>query len=122
MLFNVYTNNELHEAKNLNNYFHEIFKWNLDIWSMFLVLNNLYSNTDQSKKVKSIAKNFFELSLVKRINHEKINFHLDLTPISHNYFTMKCVVARGENNQSDLRSSRVNFRVIVNVCHKVSYC
>lgn len=72
MLFNVYTNNELHEAKNLNNYFHEIFKWNLDIWSMFLVLNNLYSNTDQSKKVKSIAKNFFELSLVKRINHEKI--------------------------------------------------
>ena len=39
---------------------------------MFLVLNNLYSNTDHSKKVKSIAKNFFELSLVKRINHEKI--------------------------------------------------
>lgn len=72
MLFNVYTNNELHEAKNLNNYFHEIFKWNLDIWSMFLVLNNLYSNTDHSKKVKSIAKNFFELSLVKRIDHEKI--------------------------------------------------
>ena len=58
--------------KNLNNYFHQIFKWNLDIWSMFLVLNNLYSNTDHSKKVKSIVKNFFELSLVKRIDHEKI--------------------------------------------------
>ena len=72
MLFNVYTNNELHDAKNLNNYFHQIFKWNLDIWSMFLVLNNLYSNTDHSKKVKSIVKNFFELSLVKRIDHEKI--------------------------------------------------
>lgn len=72
ILFNVYTNKQLHEQKNLDKYFHEIFKWNLDIWGMFLVLNNLYSNTDHSIKVKTITQKFFELTLIKRIDHIKI--------------------------------------------------
>ena len=31
ILFNVYTNKQLHEQKNLDKYNTEIFKWNLDI-------------------------------------------------------------------------------------------
>ena len=30
----------------------------INIWGMFLVLNNLYSNTDHSKKVKTITQKF----------------------------------------------------------------
>ena len=34
--------------------------------------------------------------------------YLDLMPNSHNWFTQECVAAKGENQQLDLRSLRVD--------------
>ena len=40
-MYDTYLNLNLHLPENRNRYFHEVFKYNIDIWSMFIVLYNL---------------------------------------------------------------------------------
>ena len=41
-LYKIYLDKSLHLIENRVRYFHEVFKWNIDMWSMFIVMNNIF--------------------------------------------------------------------------------
>lgn len=75
-MYDTYLNLNLHLPENRNRYFHEVFKYNIDIWSMFIVLYNLLSKTKYSQYIKSIAKDFFENCFYRPANYNEIEKQL----------------------------------------------
>ena len=75
-MYTTYLNLNLHLPENRNRYFHEVFKYNIDIWSMFIVLYNLLSKTRYSQYIKIAAKDFFEVSFYKPANYSEIEKQL----------------------------------------------
>lgn len=77
-LYKNYLHKNLQLPENMIRYFHDIFKWNIDMWSIFIVLNNLFSGSEYSVSIKLFAKEFFEQSFTRRINQSKIESKLKL--------------------------------------------
>lgn len=77
ILYKIYINYRLDLIENKNAYFHDIFKWNVDIWSMILVLNTMFSETVYSNDIKNIAKDFFEKSFQKKVDYDTIQNQLN---------------------------------------------
>jgi hypothetical protein len=75
-LYKIYLDKALHLIENRVRYFHEVFKWNIDMWSMFIVMNNIFSGTEYSASIKMFGKQFFEQSFTSRVNQSKIETNL----------------------------------------------
>ena len=75
-MYTTYLNLNLNLPENRNRYFHEVFKYNIDIWSMFIVLYNLLSKTRYSQYIKIAAKDFFEYSFYRPANYSEIEKQL----------------------------------------------
>ena len=77
ILYKIYINYRLDLIENKNAYFHDIFKWNVDIWSMLLVLNTMFSGTVYSNDIKNLAKDFFEKSFQNKVDYDTIQNQLN---------------------------------------------
>ena len=75
-LYKIYLDKALHLIENRVRYFHEVFKWNIDMWSMFIVMNNIFSGTEYSASIKMFGKQFFEQSFTTRVDQSKIETKL----------------------------------------------